>query len=314
MNGVGLLLPFRSCGAGDAVRLGLEAEALGFSSIWAPEVSTFDAMAVAASLASSTERIGIGTAIVPLASRTPVSLAMGAASLADIAPGRVAIGVGISTRMIVENWHGGVFDHPLARVRDSLTIMNQVLAGQTADHAGAEVSCKGFKLDVLPPQRPRLLLAALGQGMRRLALELTDGVILNFLPRSKAGHILSQNPSNAKPFETECFVRVALSDADGIAERRIRREMASYLRIEQYRNWLSSFGFGDLNYRKGEDLESMARRLPPEFVDDVAVFGDADECLEKLAELQRQGITPIVVPSVSAGDLEGYRVLMKALA
>ncbi len=313
MNGLGILLPFRACGAKDAVRLGLEAERLGYSSVWTPEVSTFDAISVAAALAATTEQISVGTAIVPLDSRTPVSLAMSAASLSDLAPGRVTLGIGVSTRTIMEQWHGRDFGRPLSRAKDTLAIINEVLEGNRTNLAGVVHSSVGFRLDVVPSERPKVFLAALGEGMRKLALEDADGMILNFLPRSKAQGLL-QNQSPSKPFVIACFVRVAVADARGASETRIRKEMASYLRIEQYRNWIASFGFGGLSYAPDEDLSSVARRLPSEFVEDVAILGNAEECREKLSKLAELGIVPIVVPAIAAGDLESYRGLMNVLA
>ena len=314
MSGLGILLPFRACRPSDAVRLGVEAERLGYSNVWVPEVSTFDAITVVAALAVKTSEVGLGTAVVPLDSRSPASLAMSAATLSDLAPGRVALGLGVSTRAIVEGWHGRDFARPVSKVKDALSIIDQALAGQNTDHEGSSLSSHGFRLDFPPVVPPKIYLAALGPAMRKLALESADGVILNFMPRSKASLLSSQLQSAFKPFDRTCFVRVALSDQDRDAEHRIRREMASYLRIEQYRNWLESFGINDLYYLPEEDLDSMASRLSSELIEDVAVLGDADRCRTKLAELQSEGISPIVVPSIRAGDLEGYRMLMNALA
>ncbi len=314
MNGLGLLLPFRACSASDAIRLGVEAEDLGYSAVWVPEVSTFDAISVVAALTGLTDRVGLGTAIVPLDSRSPVALAMSAATLSELAPGRITLGLGVSTRTIIEDWHGREFGHPLARVRDAMVIIRQALEGESTNHAGSAFRSVGFKLDVLPRERPKIYLAALGPAMRRVAVELSDGLIFNFLPRSKASLLVSQVSSAESAFGRTSFVRVALSDGGGDAERRVRREMASYLRIEQYRNWLSSLGLKEFSPLSGSDLDSVAGMLPSEFVDDVAVIGDIDSCREKLDELRQEGIDPIVVPSTAAGDLEGFRRLMVGLA
>ncbi len=314
MNGLGLLLPFRACAASDAIRLGVEAEGLGYSAVWVPEVSTFDAISVVAALTGLTDRVNLGTAIVPLDSRSPASLAMSAATLSELAPGRITLGLGVSTRTIIEDWHGREFGRPLARVRDTMEIIRQALGGESTNHVGSVCHSVGFKLDLLPRERPKIYLAALGPAMRKVAVELSDGLIFNFLPRSKASLLVSQVSSAGSSFGRTSFVRVALSDSGGAAERRIRREMASYLRIEQYRNWLSSLGLKEFSPMPGSDLDSMAGMLPSEFVDDVAVIGDVDSCREKLDELRQKGIDPIVVPSTTAGDLEGFRRLMVVLA
>ncbi|TAN26880.1 MAG: LLM class flavin-dependent oxidoreductase, partial [Actinomycetota bacterium] len=282
MNGLGILLPSRACRASDAVKLGIEAEELGYSAVWAPEVSTFDAISVVAALAGSTSRIGLGTAIVPLDSRSPAVLAMSAATLSDLAPGRVSLGLGVSTRTIIEGWHGREFGHPLAKVRDAIAIIQQALGGQSTSAEGRHFSSVGFHLDVVPHQRPRIYLATLGPAMRKLALELADGMIFNFLPRSKASVLVSQLGGSQRHVDKTAFVRVALSDAHGDSERRLRREMASYLRIEQYRNWLVSLGLEAFPSLGGEGLDLVADTLPTDFVNDVAILGDPQSCFIKL--------------------------------
>ncbi|NNN18983.1 MAG: LLM class flavin-dependent oxidoreductase [Acidimicrobiaceae bacterium] len=313
MNGIGILLPFRSCPAGDAVRLGIEAEELGYSAVWAPEVSTFDAFSVVAVLAGETDKVRLGTAIVPLDTRSPALLAMTAATLSDLAPGRISLGLGVSTKTIIEGWHGRDFGRSLAKVCDAITIIDQALSGQTTNYHGEAFQSTGFRLDVVPPERPRIYLAALGPGMRKLASELADGLILNFTPRSKAHLLVSQLSDIVRPFDKTTFVRVAISDPAGDADRRVRREMASYFRIAQYRSWLVSLGLDDALSTEG-DLDTVAGQLPSDFVNDVSIIGNPEECGRKLEELRVKGITPIVVPSIAAGDLAAYRRIMHALA
>lgn len=313
MNGLGILLPFRACRSDDAVSLGTEAEELGYSAVWVPEVSTFDAISVVAALSRTTEKIRLGTAIVAIDTRTPVSLAMSAATLADLAPGRITIGIGVSTKTIIESWHGRSFAHPAERARDTLTILDQVLGGEVTGYKAGSLKSNGFRLDIAPEARPDIYLAALGPVMRKLAMELADGLILNFLPRSKGSQIAAQLSQGSTHIDKTAFVRVALDGGEDEIEARIRREMASYLRIEQYRNWLLSLGLDDSLFSGGEDLDSIATRLPAEFVDDIAIMGDANRCKAKLDQLKKSGIDPIVVPSIAAGDLEGFRRVMRAL-
>lgn len=314
MNGLGILLPFRACRASDAVRLGTEAEKLGYSAVWVPEVSTFDALAVAAALSETTSHARLGSAIVPIGSRSPALLAMAACTLADLAPGRVTLGIGVSTRTIVESWHGSEFSHPIARVRDTLAILAQALEGKKTSISGGSSASSGFRLDIPPEKRPQIYLAALGPKMRKLAKEEADGLILNFLPRSKAPALFSELCGGPKPIEATAFVRVALSDGGGDPEFRIRKEMASYLRIEQYRNWLVSLGLKESAFSFEGGIEAAAGLLPSEFVNDIAIIGDRKSCRSKLSELMDSGIVPIVVPSTAAGDLEGFRAVMAAFA
>src|SRR2546427_11510883 len=83
-----------------------EAEARGYHTAWTGEVSGYDAISVMTLIASHTERIHVGSAVLPVQTRTPVVLGMSAASLNHFAPGRVGLGLGLSSRTIVADWHG----------------------------------------------------------------------------------------------------------------------------------------------------------------------------------------------------------------
>ena len=123
-------------------------------------------------------------AIVPAFTRGPALLAQCAASLADAAPGRFALGLGASSPAIVERWNGIPFEKPVSRVREAVQALRPVLAGERGNG--------GFKLEVAPAGPIPIYVAALRGRMLRLAGEIGDGAWVNFLPLSGVEQVVGK--------------------------------------------------------------------------------------------------------------------------
>ncbi len=120
-------------------------------------------------------------AIVPAFTRGAPTIAQSAAALADAAPGRVALGIGTSSNVIVEKWNGIPFDKPYERVRDVVRFLRVALTGQKVTQTYETFTVDGFRLLLVPEIQPKLLIAALRPGMLRLAGREADGAIINWL-------------------------------------------------------------------------------------------------------------------------------------
>ena len=107
----------------------------------------------------------LGTAIVPAFTRGAPTIAQSAAALADAAPGRVALGIGTSSNVIVEKWNGIPFDRPYERVRDVVRFLRVALTGQKVTQTYDTFTVDGFRLLLVPEIQPKLLIAALRPGM-----------------------------------------------------------------------------------------------------------------------------------------------------
>lgn len=314
MKRAGLLLPHRRLDPASIVRLAVTAEEVGYGSVWAAEVSDYDAFALLAAIAMQTWRVQLGTAIVPVFTRTPALLAMSASTLNGLAPGRVVLGIGASSKGIVEDWHGRCFDQPVATVGDACHIIRQILSGAQTGYEGASQTSHSFQLSAPPSPRPRLYVAALGPAMRELAAERADGVILNFLPASKATAVASALQERSAKLEITALVRVSSGSDD--SRRRLRKEFASYLRVTAYRNWLCSLGYHELvgSISPEDSPDRVADRLPDSLINDVSAVGDPDDCRARLSYLQESGVTPIVVPVPAIDDYEHLEHLVRAVA
>lgn len=313
----GVCLPHRATAASDAHELAVMAESLGYDSVWVSEVATYDAIAIAGAIAVATERIRIGTAIVPVSTRTPALHAMGLSTLGHLAPGRAIVGFGISTPPIIEGWHGqdGVVGRALTHTRDLFAVLDQALTGARTSHVGRGTRSTGFRLEAPASTPPLRFLGALGPKMRAFAREHAHGLILNLAPRS-ALRAIAEEEQGSPAFEVVLPLRIAVGGDLSVAEARFRRELASYLRVPAYAAAIAGQGYADAvaSVTGEHDLQAMADALPGEMVDDFAVLGDAGRARALLDAVRCDGVAPLIVPIVAPGDLSGFEAIMRAVA
>ncbi|MFM7308356.1 MAG: LLM class F420-dependent oxidoreductase, partial [Actinomycetota bacterium] len=154
---------------------------LGYSDIWSAEADASDAFTPLALAAAWEPRLRLGTAIVPAYTRSPALFAQSVASLADAAPGRFAIGIGSSSNVIIERWNGIPFVEPYKKTRDVVRFLRDALSGEKVTKQYDTFKVEGFRLGVRPEVKPPILVAALREGMLRLAGREADGAIINWL-------------------------------------------------------------------------------------------------------------------------------------
>jgi len=128
---LGLEMSVGSTAFADCPRLARDAEERGYASIWVPEVSGPDAFVTLATIAQTTTKADLATGIVPIQLRTPGVMAMGFLTLNELSGGRAIAGLGVSSPVIVERWHGAAYTRPVTAMRECVTIMRQLFT----DHA-----------------------------------------------------------------------------------------------------------------------------------------------------------------------------------
>ena len=154
------------------------AEESGFSTIWIPQIpDEFDALTAAAVIGAATERIEIGTAVVPVQPRHPVALAQQASSVQAVCEGRLRLGLGVSHHWVIEDMLGLPYERPVATMRDQLDVLEAALAGPGTVEVDNDSYRVHVPLDITDLPTP-VLIAALGPHMLQLAGERTDGTIL----------------------------------------------------------------------------------------------------------------------------------------
>jgi probable F420-dependent oxidoreductase len=287
---------------------------LGYTDLWSAEVNAHDAFTPLVLAAAWQPRLRLAQAIVPVYTRGPALLAQAAASLADVAPGRVAIGLGASSNVIVERWNGIPFEQPYHRVRDVLRFLRAALAGEKVTHDYDTFSVRGFRLGIRLEQQPPILLAALRPGMLRLAGREADGAILNWLAPGDVGTV-APIVGAGKELAARIFV-VPSADRDAVMALG-RRMIAEYLNVPVYAAFHEWLGRGDLlrpmwDAWKAGDRAGAVEAIPEEVVDDLIVHGAPEACADRVLEYVQAGITTPAPMFIA--DPESTRTAVRALA
>jgi probable F420-dependent oxidoreductase len=291
-------------------RVAERVEALGYDSVWIADTGAGpDAFVVGAAVATCTTRLRIGTAVVPVYTRTPSVMAAGAGSLAQLAAGRVVLGIGASSETIVDAWGGVPFTRPLNRIRETVGVLRSMLAGERVTFEGRTIRTRGFRL-VSPPPRPvPIYLAALMPPMLELAGEIADGVILNFMPVEAVPRMLEhvrrgaqRAGRDASQLEIVSRFQTIVTDDVAAARGAIRHMMGPYFATSVYNRFVAWCGFPDeaAAILAGWQAKDRARNLAAvtdEMIDRIAVIGPPAHCRARLRAFAEAGVTtPMVHP------------------
>src|SRR5262245_4128219 len=321
---ISLPVPFASPRA--CVELARTAEReWGYDAIWLAETNGPDSASLAGALALATERAALGTAIVPAQTRTPALLAMTAATVAGLAPGRFVLGLGSSSHAIVEGWHGLPFEKPLARVRETVAIVRAALAGEKTDFEGKTARSRGLRLGFVPERPVPIYLAALRERMLELAGEIGDGLIVNLFPVTAMPRILAAWRRGAARAgrdlgsgEVVCRFQVAVTDDVPAARRLVRAAFTGYVAQPVYNAYFRWCGFEveaaavAEAFARGDRAASSAA-MTDELIDRVSILGSASRCREQIAEFVAAGVTTPVISPI-ATDAAGVRAVFEAFA
>jgi probable F420-dependent oxidoreductase len=309
MQRYGITVPFDGLSLADQRELFAELPDLGYTDAWSSEVDGADGFTPLVLASVWAPALRLGTAIAPVFTRGPATLAQSAAALAAAAPGRVAIGIGASSDVIVERWNGIPFDRPLQRVRDTARFLRAALAGEKVTERYETFAVDGFRLSLVPDPPPRLLVAALRPGMLRLAGRESDGAILNWLAPGDVATVTPYVHAAGPGREIAARIFVAPT-ADADAARGVgRRALATYLNVPVYRAFHQWLGRGDRLAPMWAAWEAGDRRgalaaLDDDLVDELVVHGSPDACRERVGRYVEAGVhTPILALLPVGGDL-----------
>jgi probable F420-dependent oxidoreductase len=318
MERYGITVPFEGLSMADQRPLVERLVDLGYTDVWSAEVNGADAFTplVLASVWAPTLRLG--TAIVPAFTRGPATIAQSAAALAGAAPGRFVLGVGTSSNVIVESWNGIAFDRPLARTRDLVRFLHRALAGEKVSERYETFAVDGFALG-LPPlaERVPIFVAALREGMLRMAGREADGAIINWLSADDVSRVapIVRDAGGGEVREVVARIFVApIADPD-TARMVGRRALTAYLNVPVYAAFHRWLGRGERlagmweSWRAGDRKGALAA-IPDDVVDELIVWGTPEACREHIARYVANGVTtpmiallPGIDPATAIHDL-----------
>jgi F420-dependent oxidoreductase-like protein len=317
----------------------LEAEKLGYESVWAAEAYGSDAATVLAWLAARTETIKLGSAIFQMPARSPAMTAMTAATLDQLSDGRLKLGLGPSGPQVAEGWHGQRFARQLQRTREYVAVVRQALARERVEFKGETLELplpdgpgKALKLMIAPIQeRIPIYLAAIGPKNTALAGEIADGWIpIFFSPEHVAEFrpLLEEGAARAgrslDGFDMAPTVNVLVTDDVAAARDAMRPILALYVggmgsREKNFYNQLMRrYGYEEAAqtvqdlYLEGKKDEAGAA-LPEDLIDRVTLVGPADAVRERLNVYRASGVGTLMV-SPMAFDAEERKRQLRLVA
>ena len=313
----------------DAIELFARADQLGYHSLWAGERFAPDLFLTLAEMAFRTERILLGSAVVNVFSRTPAAVATAAATLDQMSQGRLLLGLGVSGRVVVEDWHGLPFDRPYQRLREYVEIIRQIIGSWRVQHEG-EVLQVGGQVIEMTPLRDRIptYIGALGPKAIRLTGEIGDGWIpvMNAPDAMQGdfGELLAGATSanrDVKDVTVAPDVLVLVTDDKPGARRLMRSTMARSMsgRGAYFGDRAARAGFPE---EVGRVIDLWRRRKRQEAVDVISdqmvdafcLYGSREEILEGLEHRRSAGWGVPLIRFPAEATLEQVFQTIEALA
>ena len=273
-----------------------KAEAAGVKQVWMTQNPvTNDSLTVFAAVMGRTNRVRLGTSIVPTYPRHPLVLAQQAATVAALGPGRLRLGVGPSHRPIIEGTYGLPMEAPLAHLREYVGVLRDILWNGQVEHQGRFFTAKATLSH--PPRLP-LLTSALGEDAFRLAGEISDGAIswncppsylLDVaLPALRAGAQAQQRPTPL----LVAHAWIALSNDIAAIRAAGKQRLAGYARMPFYANMFATAGY---------PIEADGN-VSDALIDSLVIRGDEAAVTARIDELLAAGLDELMLTTLPLSD------------
>ena len=300
----GITVPFDDVPLADHRRWYDRLAELGYTDVWTGEANAADGFTPLALAAAWTPSLRLGTSVVPVYTRGPGLLAMQAATLAELAPGRFTLGIGSSSDVIVEKWNAMSFDEPYKRVRDTVRFLRQAFTGDKVDAVYDTFTVRGFRLGRRLEQPPPILVGALRPGMLRLAGREADGAVINWLSADDVKQVAPEVGEGK-----EIVARIFVCPTEDTERARFvgRMGIAAYLNVAVYAAFHDWLGRGPLlqgmwDAWAGGDRKAALAAIPDDVVDALVVHGSPSECRAHIRRYVDNGVTVPCLAILPGGD------------
>jgi F420-dependent oxidoreductase-like protein len=305
----------------------VKAERLGYESAYVTHIAGRDSLTVLAAYATRTERIKLGTGVLPIYSRTPVATAQMAATIDELSGGRLVLGLGVSHRVTVENWYGQTIDKPVREMREYVQTVRAILRGEPppADNEKFKTNFQ-FMGYAARPELP-IYIAGLSPAMLRLAGEIGDGVILwlcnpDYIRQVVVPEVTKGRERAGKSlagFDIVAAVPSAVTDEPEQARDKLRKDLIPYFSLPFYRAMLERSGFEedirgfDAAMERG-DAETAVAAISDRFLETLTAIGDVDTACASVRRYLDAGATSPCIGPVPQTDFDATLEALASLA
>ncbi|MGY5149191.1 MAG: LLM class flavin-dependent oxidoreductase [Candidatus Nitrosopumilus sp. bin_68KS] len=264
--------------------------------IWVPETWGMENFSMLSAVSNKTKNQKIGSSIINIYSRSPATIAMGAATVDVLSDGRLILGLGTSSLPIVEDFHGSTFDTPLQRMKEYVEIIRLILSGKLVNYNGKIFNLKNFTLLIKPKRQSiPIYLAAINQKMVDLAWNAGDGVIFYLRPINEMKNTISKMQSKKK-IDVTCQIITSVSDDSDDAIKRAKKTLAFYISVGKiYRRFLAKNGFKNETDAVYQEYKKSGFKTNHELISDsmlqaLTIAGTSEECKKQLTNFRDAGI------------------------
>jgi probable F420-dependent oxidoreductase len=279
------------------------AERHGYTEGWSYESFSTDAFTPIGAAAMISQKMRFGIAIVPVYSRPPALIAMSAITAHMLTGGRFVLGLGISTPNIMQHWMGVPFRKPVTMVRETVAALRAIFRGEKVTMHGKMINIDGFRLDAPLETTPPIYLGAQGAVMLRLAGEIGDGLITNFITPETLPAMLDETRGAMKAagkdpakLDVACRIMCAVDEDEAAVRALFKRALTAYVTVPQYNNFFKEIGYENeattaMEAWNAGDRKKALESLPDKMIEKIFVFGTPEQCARRLKEYERAGIT-----------------------
>lgn len=278
------------------------AERLGYESAFVTHIAGRDSLAVLMAYASRTERIRLGTGVLPIYSRTPAATAQTAATVDEFSGGRMVLGIGVSHRVTVENWYGQEIGRPVREMREYVGALRAMFAGEDPPH-GERFPTRFRFMGYEPRADIPVYVAALSPAMLRLAGEVADGVMLwlctpSYIREVVVPEVAKGRERAGRPlegFDVVAAVPSAVTAEPDEARDKLRGELVPYFNLPFYRAMIERSGFEE---------EVEAAQASDRFIDTLAAIGSPEDVVAGVERYLDAGATSPCAGAIAKTDFD----------
>ncbi len=300
--------------AAENMEVAIHADRLGYEELWIGEMATYDAISLATAVGHRTQQIALTIGPLAVSVRTPMTMAMGVASVADLTGRQVNIALGASSTVVVEEWHGRARQRTAKHLEETAQIIRGLLQGEKVDFSGELASCKGYRMRLEAMPGP-LTIAAFGPAAVRVAARQADRMLLNMVTPASLAQLRQQlaeaagtagRPTPKVAVWLTCAVDPKREDFD-----QLRRAIVAYMAAPGYAEMMTEAGFSELVQfaRSRPHPRDLLAAIPDELVSAIGLVGSESDIQSRIEAYRQAGADEICLVPATASDAGGQKTL-----